>query len=118
MIIKVEARPNVIKANTYSELQSKLPYGLMFSDVGTYRPSWGRYISNDDTVFVFNIRKENRKTRQIKYKSGKKAGQTKKSEIIRKKRWIANVYTFDRALLKAAGLKVEQRRTNFIITKK
>lgn len=119
MKIIVNVRASVVKASTYADIKSKLPSDYSSSSVGNYSSTWrstSRF--SDNKVYVYNVRKENKKTKQIKFTSGEKIGRTKKSEIIRKKQWIANVYTFDRAFLETAGLVVKQNRTNFVISKR
>lgn len=117
MKLAINISPIVERADTKDELERKLPHGLRYSNDGAYSTCWGRYSSVDGFIFVYNIRKVNKKSKQIKFISGKKIGRTKKSEVIRRKHWVANVYKFDNNLLEA-GVKVEQKSRNFIITKR
>lgn len=119
MVIHVNIKKTVVTARTLEELKNKLPYGLCFGSDGNYLTNWvDGYSSNREFAYVYNIRKENKKSKQTKYLSGKKKGRTKGSEVIRRKQWIANVYKFDINLLRASGLMVIQDKHNFKIVKR
>lgn len=119
MVLFVNVKPSVVKASTFAQLQSKLPSGSTYGSDGNYSSYWGSFYGNNkEFAYVYNVRKENKKTKQIKYVRGEKKNRTKKSEIIRRKQWIANVYKFDLNLLRAAGLKVIQEGRTFKIVKR
>ena len=124
MEIKVKVKPRLVRASSKESLMNLIIGRYNYcsqTNARAYRPLAYRK-SGDEEVRVFNLHKINTKYRQIKYKNsntktGAIEGRTRKTELVRKGEWIAYVYDFDLALLRAAGLKVIQGTRNFTIEK-
>lgn len=112
MNITIKAKPVFYKATTKNELirkiGSKFSYGLGSFGIGMI----GMFDYNRDTVRVYNLHKINAK---YDHSARFKSGQRKPSVKVRDSQWIAYVYDFDRAFLKAAKIEVIQNTRNFTI---
>lgn len=116
MNITIKAKPVFYKATTKNELirkiGSRFSYGLGSFGIGMI----GMFDYNRDTVRVYNLHKINAKyDHSARFKSGPRKGQRKPSVKVRDSQWIAYVYDFDRAFLKAAKIEVIQNTRNFTI---
>lgn len=117
-----KVKPKKLEAKTHSDIMSKVTNQgkycwSMSSEYGKGLTSLHRsYGAKADKVRVYNLHKIRGKTKQVKYKTGSKKGQTKlPSKVIRESGWIAYVYDFDIAMLNMLGLEVRQLTRNFII---
>jgi hypothetical protein len=113
MKIIVNINPRVVTAKTKSELMYKLPSICTYGSYGSYASNFASR-NVDETATVYNIRKINNKAKQTKDKNGK----TIKSVVIRQKQWIANVYDFKIDFLRVTGLRVDQTKDTFVISKR
>lgn len=114
----------IMKAKTHEEIMNRV------SCEGSYHwsmsPNYGqglisiyKFGVSPDKVRVYNLHKIRSKTKQVKYKTGSKKGQTKlPSKVVRESGWIAYVYDFDIAMLNTLGLEVRQLSRNFTIKSK
>lgn len=123
MEIRVKLKPRVVRATSRESLLHLIVGGHSFcihNNAVAHKPLFGK--DRDNLVRVYNLEKVNAKYRQIKYKkSNPKTGAVKnrtwKVELVRKGEWVAHVYDFDLAVLKAAGLTVMQGTRHFTIVK-
>lgn len=119
-----KVKPKKLEAKTRSEIMSKVTNQgnycwSMSSEYGQGLTSLQKFGTKASKVRVYNLHKIRGKTKQVKYKTGSKKGQTKlPSKVVRESGWIAYVYDFDIAMLNMLELEVRQLTRNFIIKPK
>lgn len=121
MNLNITLKPMKYTAKTLHEIHRKISNGHARSFSSAFGDGLTKF-TKDDTVRVYNLHKVNAKYKQERHKKtntekGFVKGQTKKSVLVREGQWIAYIYDFDVAMLKALGLKVTQNTRNFTLIK-
>lgn len=111
MKLMLNIRPTRVTSSNRNQVMNAISGGHMPS-VGTH----GIYLtpypgSRRETIRVYNLEKHNKRVERYKV-SGKKKMQ---SRVVKPAHWVGHYYDIPVALLKLAGLKVEQRTRYFDI---
>lgn len=107
----VNLKPRIIKDYSKESVLSKIRGCQTF---GTYGHYLFDFDHKEESAIVYNLVKQNKKSKQTKNKDGK----TIKSNVIKHKEWTAYVYSIPIKLLELTNSEVNQRKNNFIISKK
>ena len=109
-VLNLKLKPRRINSETKDGLISKIVHDHAYTTVnGTLV-----LINRDrDTIRLYNMQKYNRKSEQIKHKSGENKGRTKRSVVARYSFWEAHVYDIPLSLIKDHKIKIAEYKRHF-----
>lgn len=111
MEFKIKLKPQIIRGYSKESVLSKIKGCQTFGSYGNYLFDFN---NRNEKATVYNLTKNNKKSKQVKNKNGK----TIKSTVIKQKQWTAYVYKIPISLLKLTNTEVKQNTRNFVISKR